>query len=208
MILTSAVYRQSSAPCAAAARVDPENVLLGRFPVLRLDAEALRDALLKASGELDVRIGGPYVPAQRIESGEITAGSSSRRSVYLQQRRTQVVSLLDVFDAPSLVTNCTRRNTSAIPLQSLSLLNSGFVTGRAHAMAVRIEGEAKATDERITRAFAAALGRPPTEEENAAAGRFLDVQRRQYAGQADAKGRAWDDLCQMIMASNAFLYVD
>lgn len=208
LILNSAVYRQSSRPRADVARVDPDNVLLGRFPVLRLDAEALRDALLAASGELDPRLGGPYVPTRRTEAGEVIAENSSRRSVYLQQRRTQVVSLLDVFDAPSLVTNCTRRNTSAIPLQSLSLLNSDFALGRARALARRIKEEAKTADERVARVFLVALGRVPADDERAAAVRFLATQPRQYEGQAGADDRVWDDLCQMIMASNAFLYID
>ncbi|MDR3636133.1 MAG: PSD1 and planctomycete cytochrome C domain-containing protein [Isosphaeraceae bacterium] len=208
LILNSAVYRQSSAPRGDASRADPDNQLFGRFPVLRLDAEALRDALLAVSGELDPRLGGPYVPARRTEAGEVVAENSGRRSVYLQQRRTQVVSLLDVFDAPSLVTNCTRRNASAIPLQSLSLLNSDFALGRARAFAGRIKADAKTPDERVARAFVVALGRSPTVDERAAAARFLEAQPRQYPGQPDAADRAWDDFCQMIMASNAFLYVD
>ena len=85
---------------------------------------------------------------------------ATRRSVYLQQRRTQTDSLLEVFDAPSIVTTCTRRSPSTIPLQSLSLLNSDFVTTRARKLAARLESEfAAATaplaedDSRITRAF-------------------------------------------------------
>lgn len=208
LILHSAVYRQSSAPRADANRLDPDNRLLGRFPVQRLDAEALRDALLAASGELDHQIGGPYIPARRNEAGEVIAENGGRRSVYLQQRRTQTVTLLDVFDAPSLVTNCTRRNTSTIALQSLSLLNSDFVLGRARALAARTKNEAKTVDERLARAFVLALGRQPIAEEQVAAARFLDAQPRQYPGQPDAADRAWNDFCQMIMASNAFLYVD
>ena len=81
----------------------------------RLDAEAIRDAMLCASGELDSRQGGPYVPTDRTEPGDVvvdenTAGAT-RRSVYLQQRRTQTDSLLEVFDAPSIVTTCTRRSS-------------------------------------------------------------------------------------------------
>ena len=77
------------------------------------------------------RQGGPYVPTDRTGSGDVVVAERSpgatRRSVYLQQRRTQTDSLLEVFDAPSIVTTCTRRSPSTIPLQSLSLLNSDFV---------------------------------------------------------------------------------
>ena len=72
--------------------------------------------MLAASGELDERPGGPYVPTDRTDSGEVavdeSAPGATRRSVYLQQHRTQLASLLEVFDAPSIVTTCTRRQPS------------------------------------------------------------------------------------------------
>ena len=144
-ILNSAVWRQSSEPRPQAQAIDPDNRLLAHFPLRRLDAEAVRDAMLMASGELDELGGGPSAPTQRTDAGEVVpveaAGSGLRRSVYLQQRRTQVTSLLEVFDAPSMVTTCTRRPQATIPLQSLSLLNSEFVVARAAALAIRLERE-------------------------------------------------------------------
>ena len=221
LILTSSVYRQSSAPQPKAARVDPDNRLLARFPLRRLDAEAIRDAMLAASGELDDRQGGPYVPTDRTESGEVVADESTagatRRSVYLQQRRTQIASLLEVFDAPSIVTTCTRRLPSTIPLQSLSLLNAGFVVARAESSpsgssaiaSARAAGQA-GDDARITRAFLLTTGRAPDQDERDAARRFLETQPSRYPGQAEADARrhAWADFCQMLLASNAFLYVE
>ncbi len=211
-ILHSAAYRQASAPRPEAARVDPDNRGLWRFPVRRLDAEAIRDAMLAATGELDRRPGGPYVPTSRREDGEIvveeTAPGARRRSVYLQQRRTQVLSLLEVFDAPSIVTTCTRRTTSTIPLQSLSLLNSDFLAARARALARRLEAQAGTDDDRIGLAFGLAIGRPPDVAERAAARRFLAAQPDRYPDRKEAVMRAWVDLGQMILASNAFLYLD
>jgi hypothetical protein len=213
LVLTSAAYRQASAPRAEAIRVDPDDRWLWRFPVRRLDAEAIRDAMLAASGGLDRRMGGPYVPTKVTETGEVVAdeaaGGARRRSVYLQQRRTQVLSVLDVFDAPSIVTNCTRRTTSTMPLQSLSLLNSGFVAARARELARRSRREAGADpDARLAHVFHLAVGRGPDDAERAAARRFLESQPGRYPGRDDASERAWDDLCQMILASNAFLYVE
>ena len=124
--------------------------------------------MLAASGELDDRPGGPYVPTDRTDSGEVAVDESTpgatRRSVYLQQRRTQVASLLDVFDAPSIVTTCTRRLPSTVPLQSLSLLNSGFVVARAGKLAQRLDRDcgADAVDARIARAFLLVVGRGPS----------------------------------------------
>jgi hypothetical protein len=213
LIVSSAAYRQSSAPVDSARAVDPDDRLLWRFPIRRLDAEAVRDAMLAASGELDGRIGGRYVPAKGAGAGEIAvdekADGARRRSVYLQQRRTHLVGLLEVFDAPSLVTNCTRRNATTIPLQSLSLLNSEFVLLRARALARRLEREAGPdADDRVTLAFLLAAGRAPTDPEREAARLFLGAQPGRYPGRADAAERAWADFCQAVLASNAFLYVE
>jgi len=223
LILASTVYRQSSLPHPEAARVDPDNRLLARFPLRRLDAEAIRDAMLTVTGELDDRPGGPYVPIDRNESGEVvvdeSAAGANRRSVYLQQRRTEIASLLEVFDAPSIVTTCTRRLPSTIPLQSLSLMNSDFVVTRAQKLAKRLErecnckcgvGDQAGSDARMTRAFLLTIGRAPARDELDAARRFLESQPSHYPGQAepDARYRAWADFCQMLLASNAFLYVE
>jgi hypothetical protein len=213
LILASTVYRQSSAPREEALRVDPDNRLLASYPLRRLDAEAVRDGLLAVSGELDGRMGGPYVPTRRRPDGSVDVDEARdgarRRSVYLQQRRTQVATLLELFDAPAMASNCSARTTSTVPLQSLALLNSEFVRTRAGAFARRLEREAGAdADSRLSLAFRLAVGRGPDADERAAARRFLAAQQALYAGDKDADPRAWADLCQMILASNAFLYVE
>lgn len=212
-VMNSAAYRQSGEMVEAAKAIDADNRLLWRFPMRRLDAESVRDAMLSVTGELDDRTGGPYVPAKQAGSGEVgvdeSAEGAHRRSVYLQQRRTAVVGMLQVFDAPSIVTNCTRRNATTISLQSLTLLNSDFVVARARAFARRLERESgRDVGDRITRAFVLAVGRNPTEDERDAARRFLDEQPGHYAGRSDATERSWTDFCQAILASNAFLYVE
>jgi hypothetical protein len=132
-----------------------------------------------------------------------------RRSVYLQQRRTQVATLLELFDAPRLAANCSFRNTSTVPLQSLALLNSDFARARAAAFARRLEREAGAdADRRVALAFHLAAGREPHDAERAAVRRFLAAQQPLYAKEKDGERRVWTDLCQMILATNAFLYVE
>jgi hypothetical protein len=213
LIVLSATYRQSSAWRLDGQELDPENRLLWRFPVRRLDAEAVRDGMLCAAGELDTRQGGPYVPTQRLPEGNVevdeTLPDARRRSIYLQQRRTQVATLLELFDAPAIVGNCTFRTASTVPLQSLALLNSSFALARARALARRLEREVGLdTDMRVKAAFVWACGRPPQEEERAASRRFLARQEQVYAQVQDGGHRAWADFCQMLLASNAFLYVD
>jgi Protein of unknown function (DUF1553)/Protein of unknown function (DUF1549)/Planctomycete cytochrome C len=219
LILRSAVYRQSSSTSAKARELDPDNILLAHFPLLRLDAESVRDAMLAVGGELDLRMGGPYVPTKRQPDGDVVVDErhdgAHRRSIYLQRARSQILSMLDVFDAPRIVTNCPRRARSTIPLQSLSLLNSDFVTLRSKALADRVEHEAvnavhgdQAIESRIAYAYLRAVGRGPDAAERAAAAKFLAQQPMQYAGQPDARDRAWQDFCHMLLASNAFLYVE
>ena len=177
--------------------------------------------MLCASGELNNRQYGPYVPTDRIGTGDVVVDEKTpgetRRSIYLQQRRTQTDSLLEVFDAPSIVTICTRRSPSTIPLQSLSLLNSDFVIRRARKLAERLEhdaacgtGSSSGEDNRIKSAFLLCVNRAPDPDEHAAAKRFLQAQDVRYrkAGKTDAKPGVWCDLCQMLFASNAFLYID
>ncbi len=119
------------------------------------------------------------------------------------------MSLLNVFDSPSIVFNCVQRPTSTMPLQSLSLLNSEFVVTRADAFATRLEREAapQAAD-RVAQAYLIALARQPNAEEVQSALAFIEGQRSQYDGRPDSVHRAWSDFCQMLLASNAFLYVD
>jgi hypothetical protein len=101
------------------------------------------------------------------------------------------------------------RTTSTVPLQSLALLNSDFARRRAAAFADRLERDAGTdTDRRITRAFLLACSREPTAEERTASWRFVTTQQAGYEKEKDASQRVWADLCQSLLASNAFLYVE
>ena len=217
LIVTSAAYRQSGAAAdeSRSAKLDPDGRLFSRFPLRRLDAEAVRDATLAVCGTLDARPFGPYVPSRRQPDGEVVIDESSagshRRALYLQSRRTQIVSFLDVFDAPSVVTTCPKRATSTIPLQSLSLLNSDFASARAREFASRLALEAGSDDgSRLTLAFLLTTSRPPDAAEAEAARRFLASQPARYPGlpAVEARSRSWVDFCQMMLASNGFLYVE
>jgi hypothetical protein len=212
LILNSATYRQSSTASEEQRAADPDNLMLARFPLLRLDAESIRDAMLRASGELNLQAGGPYIPTKRADSGEVVVadpGGETRRSIYLQRRRTQPDSMLDVFDAPQGGNNCTRRNASTIALQSLSLLNSEFIIARAEAMAARLQHtNGDDTSAKIAQAFLLSYSRLPKQDEATAAAQFIATQPDTYPGEADAQARSWRDFCQMLLASSAFLYVE
>ncbi|MBC8116687.1 MAG: DUF1553 domain-containing protein, partial [Candidatus Saccharimonas sp.] len=212
LIVNSAAYRQSSLTDERRLQLDPDARRLSRFPVRRLDAEAIRDAMLFASGDLDDRLFGPYIPTSRTGVGETIVAEdhpgSKRRSIYLQQKRTQVHSLLQVFDAPSIVFNSTRRPRSTMPLQSLNQLNSDFSVARARSLANRLHSEATSDSERLHRAFALVHGRPPSDDEVSAATKFLEAQAAEYSSHPDARRRAWSDLGQMLLIGNAALYLE
>ena len=213
LIVTSATYRQSGASGDAAYAVDPENKLLWRYPLQRLDAESVRDAILYTSGELNLEVGGPYVPTKASSDSQVVVDEASagakRRSLYLQQRRTQPLTMLQVFDTAQMNPNCTRRNPSTVSLQSLALLNSDFIRARSRAFAQRLEKECGPdSNQRLERAFLLALGRKPNSTERSAAEEFLQSQASHYADKPDKTGRVWTDFCQMVLAGNSFLYVE
>ena len=211
-IVCSRTFQQSSAPRAEAMSVDPANRGLWRFPVHRLDAEGIRDLMIAASGVLDPKSSGPYVPTPRNGEGEVLADESApgarARSVYLQHRRTQVPTWLANFDAPSLVFNCTRRARTTMPLQSLSLLNSEFTLQRARDLVLRLDRECGASEKaRILRAFLLVCGREPDASERSASEEFLRHQQSLHAAHADSEQRAWRDFAQSLFTLNDCLYL-
>jgi len=217
LIMTSSVYRQSSARDSLRDRLDGDASLLSRFPVRRLDAESLRDAVLLASGRLDRRAGGPSVDVVEDASGLVNAvGDSPRRSVYLQARRTSPVSFLTTFDAPVMAVNCERRVDATSAPQALMLMNGDFVVKHADALASKLIESCPGPDvdadrRRIEAAWRAAYQRGPSDEEAAAAAEFLARQRsivQAVPAEKDPARFALANLCQQLFNSNEFLYVD
>ena len=128
-------------------RVDPDNRLLGRMSVRRLEAEAVRDAILAVSGRLNPQMFGPPVPVTPDEAGQVIVGRRQprrgrptrrgrrgslgadefRRSLYIQVRRSMPLGMLEAFDAPGMAPNCERRASSTVAPQSLMMMNNEFV---------------------------------------------------------------------------------
>ena len=218
LIVTSTVYRQSSAHRPDAEAIDPADQLLWRMRLRRLESEAVRDAVLAVSGRLDRTVGGPPVPIEPHPDGMVvvpdkglpTPTAASRRSLYLFARRNYNLTLLNVFDQPVMATNCTRRVQSAVPLQSLTLLNDAFLLEQADRFAARVAA-AGPRPRQIEAAFRLAFAREPSPGESAASAALLDKLRERYAGEqrtpAEAERRALAGLCHMLMCANEFLYV-
>ncbi len=223
MIMLSTVYRQSSsrADNAAGERAaieDPDNRLLWRMPLRRLEAEALRDSILAVGGNLDDSLGGPPVELDHQPDGlqVAVAEGAHRRSVYLTARRTWSLTFMGTFDFPNIDTTCTRRAPSATPLQSLTMMNSNFVMENAGAVARRVLDfqVGRPTDlETLARAaYSSILTREPSSEEIALARDHLENQQRLYvranAPTEEALAKSVESLAHMLISSNEFLYVD
>jgi hypothetical protein len=235
-IVLSSAYRQSSVRTPALDAVDSENRLLGRMSIRRLEAEEIRDAILAVSGRLNPTTLGPPVPLAltkdgTVELGEETldinghraadasglAGGQFRRSIYLQVRRTRPLAMLDVFDSPSLMPNCDARTVSTVSTQSLMMLNDRSLLDAAEALSTRAKSESSDHRSRLARAWSLAYGTPPDAERLDSLVAFVYDQSRVLFLTATASGRkpafsteerAIATLCQALLGSNRFLYVD
>jgi hypothetical protein len=217
-IVSSRTYQQASTWREEAFAKDPDNRLLWRMGKRRLDAESIRDAMLAASGELDLSPRpGSLVAELDVQSAPMIAfnkklpedlDGSVHRSVYLPVMRDQLPDVLRQFDfaEPSLVTG--KRDTTNVPPQALYLMNSDFVRVRAAAMAKRVLGEGKNDEERIRAAYERSLSRAPDEAENTLVKAFLNAPLPAGADSAKEMEKRWQDVCQALLASADFRMVD
>ncbi len=197
LIMTSEAYRQASTRDANKERIDPDNALLSRMNVRRLEAESLRDSMLAVSGKLAPAISGKPVPVMANEEGQVvigqdatdTAGRPSgkiiplhgeefRRSVYVQVRRSKPLGMLETFDAPTMVEpNCSERPSTTVSPQSLMLMNSGYMREYAQYFAMRLQKESAGDVKgQVSLAFRLAYGRVPQEADVAAGMKFVEEQ--------------------------------
>jgi hypothetical protein len=206
-ILLSRVYRLASRDVPGNAAADPRNDLLWRAERRRLDAEAIRDAMLAVSGSLD-RSPGDAHPFPPEKSWDFSASrpftavyESRRRTVYLMTGRIRNHPFLEIFDGadPNLSTGSRLQTTTS--LQALLLMNSPFVLERAEGLAARILREPE--EARIGLAYALAFGREPTSAERRAGEAYLA-----RAAQGVSEKEAWASYARVFLASNEFLHVD
>jgi hypothetical protein len=215
LILNSSAYRQAStSPTEKPSAGDPDNRLLSRFPRLRLEGEVVRDSVLAMSGRLNLEGSGPpvYPPlpegldqaqkVQNINTWETSSGPEGRkRSIYVFQRRSLNLPLLETFDAAVPNSSCDRRRQSVTALQPLTMYDGDFVNSEAKYFADRVLKEAGPdTGEQIQRAFLIAFGRPPSSGELAKVQIFL--------ASVSSKKDALLGVCRVLLNSNEFLYVD
>jgi hypothetical protein len=202
MMVLSRAYRQESRNDARSAAIDADNRLLWRGSSRRLEAESIRDAMLRVSGVLDTRMGGPgyhlwdysgyvivFTPKSKLTPAEF------RRMIYQFKPRLQQDRTFGAFDCPDATAAMPKRNVSTTPLQALNLLNDPFVLDQSERFAQRVSLEAGSeTASQVQRAFLLALGRAPTDVEAKASEKL--VRRHNLAL-----------LCRVLFNANEFVFV-
>jgi hypothetical protein len=203
LIVTSAAYRQSSARNAARGKLDPDNTAYWRMNKRRLEGEAIRDSVLFASGKLNPTMGGRpvRVPIEKeiydlifteYEADNLwplpkDRAEIYRRSIYLLNKRSVRLPMLQNFDQPDTLSSCAVRPVSTHALQALSMLNSDFMAEQAAALATRAGT--------VPRAYQLALSRHPRPEEHQQAAAFL------------AAGGTLAEFCLALLNRNEFVYI-
>jgi hypothetical protein len=217
-LVLSRTYRQSSAFDEIAFKADPENRLLGRAIKRRLDAEAIRDAMLAVSGELDAARPRASLVATAIGDGPISLiGLNTKlpadldgmrhRSVYLPVLRDRLPDVLDLFDfaEPSLVTG--DRQTTNVPVQALYLMNSPFVQARAAGLASRLEHAAD-NSELVRQAFLLCFSRLPATDELKRTADYLEKNDPSAGADVEQHSKVLTSCCQALLAAAEFRNVD
>ena len=217
-IVMSSTYRMSSEADPEALAADPENDLLWRFDMRRLEAEEVRDAMLAVTGRLNPEMGGPGFYAKIPEAylagqsqpgagwGDSPPGQRARRSIYIHVKRSLITPILASFDLPETDFSCPARFATTQPTQALSTLNGDFLNEQARHLADRVRRDAGAeADDRVRRAIRLVLSRTPTQDEVARGVGFLDDLRAEDGLGAD---RALELFCLMALNLNEFMYLD
>jgi cytochrome c553 len=200
LILTSRTYRQASTRDEKRDLIDPDNTLLSRMNVRRLEAETLRDSLLALSGKLNPKIGGAPVPVMQSEEGQVVIGIDTtdtagrptgkiiplngeefRRSIYIQARRSRPLEMFATFDAPIMEPSCDARSVTTVSPQSLLLMNSATMRVHAQEFAKRVQSEGgKDSPDQVRLAWKLVHGKAPSESDVQQEVEFVQAQTAFY----------------------------
>jgi hypothetical protein len=212
LIMLSNAYQMSSEITPEKNEKDVDNRLLSRFGMRRMTVEEIRDSLLQLDGDIDLTMGGTLQTGEGTDK-EFSDGrkslhpdSSKRRTVYLPLRRSNLSTLLTLFDFGDGTTSTEIRAQTNVAPQALFMMNSKFVAERSGSLAKLLLRTETADEQRVNRAWYKVLGREPTSEEAAAS---LEYVRRFPAKSSDDGARllAWTSLCRTLIASNDFIYI-
>ncbi len=214
LVLSNAYAMSSSPSDAEAERADPENILLHRMNIKRLEGEAIRDAMLTVSGRLDRRMFGvsvPLHPSQFVEARGLRnergpLDGAGRRSIYIAARRNFLPMMFTAFDTPTPFTTVGQRNVSNVPGQMLFLMNDPFVHEQAEVWAHHLELEQPnaSAEERLRLLFLEAFSREPSAQE---LDHCLETLRAMSDLGEQPKANLWLELCHALFSAKEFIYV-
>ena len=194
---------------------DPDNILVHRMPVRRLEAEAIRDSVLAISGRLDRKVGGQPIPTYldefvvgRGRPGGGPLDGAGRRSLYTSVRRNFLPTLMLVFDYPIPFSTKGKRDITNVPAQSLALMNDKLIYEQAKIWAQRIlqEMPSATPQERFNRMFDDAFARPPQNDELTILMDAFPGLMELHGGNPNSPG-LWQDLCHGLFSMNDFIYL-
>ena len=221
LMMNSRVYQlDSKGPSSSnALSIDPNNQLHWRFNRRRLDAESLRDTLLRLSGELDPSMMTEPHPFPPVDKWQFTqhhpfrdSYESNRRSVYLMTARLNARPFFTTFDGADRNASTATRDNSVTTVQSLFLLNNDFTHERASKFADRLLNEATSNADRLKLAFKLVTGRPPTTSEQTTANEYFENLKQVLESSRADDGRIdhelWASFARSMFRTNEFLYVD
>jgi hypothetical protein len=198
LVMLSETYRQSHEVDPANLPIDPDNRLLWYHRPHRLEAETIRDALLAVGGDLDPKMFGPSV-----------LDNVPRRSVYLRVKRSELLPIMTMFDAPEPTQSIGERSVTTVPTQALAMMNAPFVRQQAERLAERVRPARGAPlDGAIDRGYRIAFGRLPTDGERARMRAFVQQQAVAGGDTPQTTQRALVEFCHVLLCLNEFVYVD
>jgi mono/diheme cytochrome c family protein len=212
LLMLSSTYQVSSQISRQNLGADPSNELWSHFNRRRLTVEEMRDSFLSLDKTLQSTMGGPSQTYADTEDGNerpsFDLPQSKRRTIYLPLRRSNLFSLLNLFDFGDATTSSAGRTRSNVAPQALFMMNSGFIEERSRNFAEFLsKGWSSDESERIRRAYLIALSRRPSAEETQRAIRYVaDFPGKTPGPEAYSEG--WQSFCQILMASNEFIYAD
>lgn len=237
-ILLTRTYQQAAIPASQASiAVDPENRLLGRALLRRLEAESLRDAILQVSGQLNLTLAGPSVPVTEDGEGKAVIGTQNRRnglfdsvsgaggeayrrSIYIATLRSLPLNELQTFDLPDMKPNCQMRDASTVAQQALFFMNDPFVSEASMRMSESLVKLTQDPEAQIREAYLRLFACEPTDLELRECVEFVRRQDAALRANTDTEWKkqvdenpelvpraALANLCQSLLSSNRFLYI-
>ena len=205
MILLSTVYQQSARRTPELDAIDPENRLLARANLRRLEAEAVRDFILATTGDLNLESGGPSIPVTTNAEGKVVIGvtkirdglatgvrgqneAAYRRSAFIESNRSLPLNMLATFDLPEMKPNCDRRRSTTVATQSLWFLNDDQIIGLTGGLADRLfTNHPTEADQRLDALFRKLFATAPTDEEQQYLSSFLERQEELFRADPNAE---------------------